>query len=184
MSEPESPFAVLVKSTQGYIEIKDKSHLKHVLVHKGSLLIRLDSLIINEAQGKHGRPVNYKVSDSHDNLQSEAFLFAEEASISCITTTQRDFLLGIKQTHYRMEVLDRLQWVESLTVGSEVYVTIATIPTPVKGIVRYIGGLNGEEGRKFGIEMMVCMHVYTVAMYIEYVCMSVHINFMTYVWYV
>ena len=163
MSEPELQFAVLLKSTQGYIEIKDKSHLKHVLVHKGSLLICLDSLTVNKAEEKHERPVNYKVLDRHDNPQSGAFLLVKGASVlHNITITQREFLLGIKQTHYRMEVLERLEWMESLKVGSEVYFTIATIPTPVKGIVRYIGELPGEEGTKFGIEMMVCMFTYIV----------------------
>ena len=173
MSQLESPYAIVLKSTQGYIEINDKSHLKHILVHQGSLLIRLDSLTVNKAQEKHGRSVNYKVSDRHDNLQSEAFLFVEEASILHIATAQRDFLLGIKHTHCRMEVLDKLEWVESLTVGSKIYVTIASITAPVKGIVRYIGGLPGEEGRKFGIEMMVCVAV----MYICVLCsvlVSIH----------
>ena len=101
--------------------------------------------------------MNYKVADRCDNQQSEAVLFViVSSSILHITMLQRDFLLGVKQTHYRMEVLERrLQWVELLTVGCEVYVTIATIPVPVKGIVRYIGKLSGEEGKQFGIEIMV-----------------------------
>ena len=81
---------------------------------------------------------------------------------------QQDFLLAVKQTHYRMEVLERkLQWVELLTVGSEVYVTIATIPAPVRGIVRYIGKLSGEEGKQFGIEIMVWI-IYVYMYYISY----------------
>ena len=33
--------------------------------------------------------------------------------------------------------------------------TISTIPHPVRGIVRYIGALTGEDGTKFGIEFLV-----------------------------
>ena len=159
MSKTKELYALLLKSSHGYKEeAKGRNQLKAVAVHKGSLLIYLDSLTVNRVQEKHDRLVNYKVADRCDNPQSEAFLFADESTILCITTLQRDFLLGIKQTHYRMEVLERLQWVESLAVGSDVYVTIATIPTPVRGMIRYIGGLSGEEGRKFGIELRVRMY--------------------------
>ena len=93
-----------------------------------------------------------------DNPQSKAFLFVTESSILHITMLQRDFLLAVKEAHRRMEVLEQLQWIESLTVNYNVYVTIATIPTAVKGIIRYIGELPAEEGRKFGIELMVCTY--------------------------
>ena len=110
--------------------------------------------------------MNYKLADRRDDHQSEVFLFVTGSSVLHITSSQRDYLLGVKQTHYRMEVLERLRWTESLTVGSEVYVTITTIPAPVKGIIRYIGELPGEEGRKFGIEIMVCIiHVIYVHPY-------------------
>ena len=160
MNKTKQLYAVLLKSSHGHKEEgKCRNQLKAVAVHKGSLLIHLDSATINRIQEKHDRQVNHKVADRCDNPQSEAFLYAAESSILHITTLQRDFLLGVKQTHYRMEVLERLQWVESLTVGSDVYVTIATIPTPVKGIIRYIGGLSGEEGRKFGVELRVCTYI-------------------------
>ena len=160
MSKVEQLYAVLMKSGHGYQkEAKDGTQLKPVAIHKGTLLVYLDSLTTNKIQEKYDRLVNYKVADRCDNSQSEAFLFAVTESLLHITTSQRDFLLGIKQTHYRMEVLERLQWVDSLIVGSNVYVTIATIPAPVKGTIRYIGKLPGEEGRKFGIELMVCICV-------------------------
>ena len=158
MSQVKQLFGVLLKSAHGYKkEIKDGDHMKPVPVHKGSLLVYLDSVIANEIQKKHDRLVNYKLADRHDIQRFEVFLFDSGSSILHVNPLQREFLLGVRQTHYRMEILDKLQWVESLTVGSEVYVTIATIPTPVKGIIRYIGGLPGEEGRKFGIELMVCI---------------------------
>ena len=161
MSKAESTHAVLLQSTNGYKETKDGSKLQPVEVREGSLLVYLDFLTAKRIQEKYEQLMNYKVVDRCDNHQSEAFLFSTGSSILRITKVQQDFLLGIRQTNCRVEVLKRLEWTESLALGSEVYVTIATIPAPVKGIVRYIGKLPGEEGRKFGIEMMVCILVYT-----------------------
>ena len=159
ISKVEQFYAVLLKSAHGYKQENNDGgdQLKPVAVHKGSLLVYLDSFTVNRIQEKYDRLVNYKLADRCDIHQSEIILFVAGTSILHINTLQRDYLLGVKQTHYRMEVLDKLQWVQSLTVGSDVYVTIATIPTPVRGIIRYIGGLPGEEGRKFGIELMVCI---------------------------
>ena len=152
-------YAVLLKSGRGHMkeETNDGNQLKHVAVYKGSLLAYLDSLTITIVQEKYGRCVNYKVSDRCEGHQSEVFLLVDTSSIFHLTTLQKEFLLGIRQKHCRIEVLERLQWVESLKVGSEVCVTIATIPTPVRGVIRYIGSLLGEEGRQLGIELMVCI---------------------------
>ena len=173
MSKVEELYAVLLKSGRGYKEEKDESQLQPVTVHKGTLLVYLDSLTVKRIREKCTEGLmNYKVADRCEDPQSGAFLFATGSSILHITTLHRDFLLGVKQAHCRMELLKRLQWVQSLRLGSDVYVTIATIPTPVRGIIRYIGALPGEEGRKFGIELMVCMYVcmciivYVVTIYV------------------
>ena len=159
MSKTQSSYAVLLKSGRGYREevTKDGSQLRPVEAQKGTLLVCLDSLTATRIQKKFGLVVNYKLADRCDihHDQSEVFLFDNRSNVLFVTTIQRDFLLGIRLQLCRMEVLERLQWIESLTVGSEAYVTIATIPAPVKGIVRYIGKLSGEEGTKFGIEIMV-----------------------------
>ena len=162
MSKPQSPYAVLLKSGRGYREeiTTDGSQLRPVAAHKGTLLICLNSEATTRLQRKFGCHVNYKLADRHDIHQANVFLFDNGSTVFCVTALQRDFLLGVKQMHCRMELLKRLHWVESLKVGSEVYVTIATIPAPVRGIIRYIGGLTGEEGRKFGIEIMVCILIY------------------------
>ena len=162
MNKPQSLYAVLLKSSRGYREEteNDVIQLRPIAAHKGTLLISLNSETTIRIQRKFGCHVNYKLADRRDIHQADVFLFNNESNVLCITTLQRDFLLGVKQTHCRMELLEGLQWVESLKVGSEVYVTIATIPAPVKGIIRYIGGLTGEEGRKFGIELMVCLLMY------------------------
>lgn len=160
MSKAEELYAVLLKTGRGYKEEKDEGQLKPVTVCKGTLLVYLDSLSVKKIQEKYTVGLmNYKVADRCENPQSGALLFATGSSISHITAMHRDFLLGVKQTYFRMELLKSLQWVQSLRLGSDVYVTITTIPTPVRGIIRYIGDLPGEEGRKFGIELMVCMYI-------------------------
>ena len=170
MSKAQSSYAVLLKSGRGYREevTKDGSQLRPVAALKGTLWIYLDSFTTTRIQKKFGCLVNYKLADRSETHQSEVFLFNTGSDILLITTLQRDFLLGVKQPHCRMELLERrLRWVESLIVGSKVFVTIATIPVPVMGVIRYIGALLGEEGRKFGIEIMVCiinvlMYTYTL----------------------
>ena len=159
MNRVESTYAVLLKPALGYTEKAiDGNQLKPVAAQKGSLLAYLDSLTVNRIQERYHCLVNYKVADRHDSHQPEVFLFVTgPSSVLHITALQRDFLLSVKLNNCRMEVLKRLKWVESLELGSEVYVTIATIPTPVRGIIRYIGGLHSEEGRQFGIELMVCI---------------------------
>ena len=152
MDKTELPYAVLLKSGHGYKE-EMTDELTPVVVSKGSLLTYLDSLISNRIKQKYDCLVNYKLVDTC--YHSEVFFFATEPSVFYITSLQKDLLLGIEHMEDRTKVLDKLQWVESLTVGSEVCITIATVPTPVRGIIRYIGELHSEEGRNFKVELMV-----------------------------
>lgn len=160
-----SPYAVLLKTGHGYKE-DNKDYLTPVMVDGGSLLVYLDALTINRIKTKYDYNVNYKVADSYHN-HYEVFFYVtnHKSSVFCITSLQRDLLLGITHIQHRIEALDRLQWVESLTVGSEVFVTTDdAILTPVKGIIRYIGELLGEEGRKFKVELMVrLLHMFMTA---------------------
>ena len=152
MNKVELSYAVLLKSGHGYKE-EMKDELTPVLVNKGSLLTYLDSSVINRIKEQYDCLVNYKLVDTC--YHSEVFFFATESSVFYITSLQRDLLLGVEHMQDRTKVLERLQWVESLAVGSDVYVIIATIPAPVRGIIRYIGELPGEDGRNFGVELMV-----------------------------
>ena len=155
MSEAESLCAVLVKDSHGYKEeIKDE--LTPVVVHQGSLLAYLDSLVINRIKEKYDCIVNYRLADAC--YDSEVFFFATDSSVLYITSRQRDLLLGIEGLERRVQVLDKLEWAESLTVGCEVCVTIGDTADPVKGIIRYIGELPGEEGRNFGVELLVRLY--------------------------
>ena len=152
MSEVESACVVLLKDGHGYKEeIKDE--LTPVVMHQGSLLAYLDSLVTNRIKEKYDCIVNYRLADAC--YDSEVFFFATDSSILYITSRQRDLLLGIEDLQHRVQALDKLEWVESLTVGCEVCVTIDDTTAPVRGIIRYIGELPGEEGRNFGVELLV-----------------------------
>ena len=152
MSEAESLCAVLVKDCHGYKEeIKDE--LTPVVIHQGCLLAYLDSLVINRIKEKYDCIVNYRLAD--DCYDSEVFFFATDSSVLYITSRQRDLLLGIEGLEHRVQALDKLEWAESLTVGCEVCVTIDDTAAPVRGIIRYIGELPGEEGSNFGVELLV-----------------------------
>ena len=157
MNKVQPSYAVLLKSGRGYREELSAhgSQLRAITTDEGTLLAYLDSVTADRIRKKIGCLVNYKLADRCDIHQSEVFLFGTSSTVVHITTLQRDLLLGVRQPQCRMELFERLHRVELLCVGSEAYVTIATIPAPVKGIVRYIGKLSGEEGRKFGIEIMV-----------------------------
>ena len=60
-----------------------------------------------------------------------------------LTVKQRDLLLAVDSCLDQIELVKKLHWVESLAKDSEVYVTLASIPVPVIGVIRYVGELPG-----------------------------------------
>ena len=153
-------YGILLKGVQGFKEgfcsQYDLQEFRTMYIFKGTLLVKASTSDVIAIDQAYDCSVNYKV-DSEKGV----YLYAEPNDVYQLTTLQRDFLLSVKRLDGRLEVLERLAWIESLKKNSEVYVTIATIPTPVKGIIRYIGGLPGEEGRQFGIELIVCIIKYS-----------------------
>ena len=96
-------------------------------------------------------PLNYKkYSDPTVKLH------CDPEDVRQLTEKQVNLLLGVKYATDRYQFLHTLQWVESLDKGDSVAVSIYTIGTPIKGVIQYIGPLPGEEGTKFGVELMVC----------------------------
>ena len=166
-------YALLLQDVEGYKEEihRYRKHLITVTVMKGSLLIHLNPLIINAIKKSHKCLVNYQVDNSGKNKE---LVLATSDVLFYLSKQQRDLLLGVTNPFNRLEVLGQLELVESLRKESEVYVTIAAITaSPVRGIVRYIGGLPGEEGKKFGIELMVCMYLFVwrlMFFYGTYIC--------------
>ena len=152
-------YALLLEDVKGYhkysVFVKSdqlEGELTHKIIPKGSLLVRLSKKDANKIQDTYNNTVNYMVYGIHS---TESYLFVGDHMICSVTNQQRDFLYGIEGLIERLEVYKRLEWIEKLTESSEVYVTIPTVTYPVRGIVRWIGKLSGEHGKKFGIELLV-----------------------------
>ena len=118
-----------------------------------------------EAVSSREIEVNYKTI-----LGSSFYLSCKPRQVHKITLQQKNLLEGVKHLHDRTEVLQKLNWVQKLQVGSFVFVTVPTIPLPVQGVVRYIGELPGETGTNFGVEFLVGITggVYVVIEYLLY----------------
>ena len=156
-------YGLLLDDVKGYRRLSAfvsknqlEGELTHTVVSKGSLLVHLSKTAIKAFKETFNCVVNYMV---YTIPSTEVYLMVGSHKVHTITNEQRDFLYGIEGLTERLEVYKRLGWIEKLTGGSEVYVTIATTPYPVKGVVRWIGKLTGEYGTKFGIELLVCMYV-------------------------
>ena len=156
-------YALLLDNVKGYRILstfinKDSlgGELLHVIFSKGSLLVKLNKQDISAFKKTYGCNVNYAVYSIASN---DSYLLVGNHIVHTITTEQKDFLYGIERHIERIEVYKNLEWIEKITVGSKVYVTISTTPYPVKGVVRWIGKLLGEYGKKFGIELLVCIYI-------------------------
>ena len=117
---------------------------------RGSLLVELTDVEAKETHQHFTPPLNYK-KFSDDSVK----LYCRPEQVLQLSDKHFSLLLGVKLPFDRYKVLNILHWVEKLKAGFGVNVTIPTIPYPVRGIVRYIGSLPGEEGTKFGIELLV-----------------------------
>ena len=117
---------------------------------RGSLLVELTDGEARETQQYFTPPLNYK-KYSDDSVK----LYCKPEQVFQLNDEQFSLLSGVKLPFDRCKVLNILHWVKKLKVGYGVNVTISTIPYPVRGIIRYIGSLPGEEGTKFGIELLV-----------------------------
>ena len=156
-------YGLLLDDVKGYRRFspfvsKDQlqGEITHKIVSKGSLLVQLNKTTIKAFKETFNCNVNHMF---YSIPPAEIYVMVSSHRVHTITSEQRDFLYGIEGLTERLEVYKRLGWIEQLTKGSEVYVTIATTPYPVKGVVRWIGTLAGEYGTKFGIELLVCMYV-------------------------
>lgn len=157
-------YGLLLGDVKGYRRLpafvhKDQleGELTHTIVPKGSLLVQLNKTAIKAFKETFNSIVNYVV---YSIPSTEVYLMVGSYKVYAITNEQRDILYGIEGLTERLEVYKRLGWIEKLVEGSEVYVTIPTTPYPVKGVVQWIGKLAGEYGKKFGIELLVCVTVY------------------------
>ena len=153
----EKLFGILIENGIGYasmeILIEDQSVTQYQkrLVTKGTLLTVLSHGEARMTADKFDPPHNYKCLVDHETTT----LYCKPSEVYQLTKTERDLLNGVTREDDRIEVLCNLDWVGKLHFGSFVYVTIPTIPVPVKGVIYHIGPLKGEIGTKFGIELQV-----------------------------
>jgi len=131
------------------------------LIHRGSLLVELTETEARETYQyfTNKLPLNYK-KYSDDSAK----LYCNPVDVRQLNDKQFSFLLGVKLPFDQYKALNILNWVEKLRVGCGVNVTIPTIPHPVRGIIQYIGPLLGEEGTKFGIELLVSQCVLKISL--------------------
>ena len=150
------PYGILLNDVQGFKQgPRYGQQLEHTTVQKGSLISITVSSDITALREAHNLTVNYQL-DVHSF--STTYLYANFDDIFGLSSLQRDLMFGVKDLDDRLSMLSTLMWVESvLEIRSAVYVAISSIPTPVRGVVRYIGELPCEYGRNFGIELLVCM---------------------------
>ena len=126
-----------------------KSYVDEHLL-RGSLLVELAESDARETLQHFAVPLNYK-KYSDDSVK----LYCKPEQVLQLNEEQFNLLLGVKYPLDRYKALNILHWVETLRIGYGVAVAIPTIPHPVRGVIRYKGLLPGEEGIKFGIEMLV-----------------------------
>ena len=153
----EKPFGILIKDVIGYTQVEilveDQSvtHYQKRSVTNGTLLTAMSHGEARMTADKFDPPHNYKYVVEHETIT----LYCKPTQVYRLTKSERALLNGVARKDDRIEVLQNLDWVGKLQFGSFVYVTIPTIPVPVKGIVCHIGPLQGEVGTKFGIELQV-----------------------------
>ena len=166
----EKSFGILIKEVIGYtnveILIEDQGFTQYQkrLVNKGTLLTVMSHGEARMTADEFDPPHNYKCVMDHETVT----LYCKPAQVYQLTKSERNLLNGVPRTDERIEVLRNLDWVGKLHLGSGVYVTIPTIPVPVRGVVSHIGQLKGEVGTKFGIELLVNNILIYIAIMLSY----------------
>ena len=133
----QKPFGLLLKNVIGCshedVLIDDQiiTYDQNLLVDEGSLLTGMSQMEAKTIAGNSKPLHNYKFVSGHLTIT----LYCKPGQVFRLTKNQRALLNGVPRESDRVEVLRNLQWVEKLKFGSYVYVTIPTIPTPVRGIV-------------------------------------------------
>lgn len=155
--EPALPYAILLQNINGHQENKSVngygSSFINICVLRGTLLVRLSQDEVDKLRHQSGItfPLNFKV------LNAPAIkLHCNMDAVLLLNYKQKELLLAIALTNDRLQATVKVEWAEKLAEESIVYVSIPTLRNAAKGIVRYIGKLPGENGTKFGIELLVC----------------------------
>ena len=153
------PYGILLKHVIGFKKKDNKFKIiksvavydeQGVLIPEGTIIVTLLQAESTKTEGIFDPPHNYRCIDPSVTLHCAS------TEVKQLTCKQKDLLLGVNKLDSRLEVLSKLDWVDTLDNDSHVYVTIPTIAVPVQGIIRFIGTLPEEIGTKFGVEFLVC----------------------------
>ena len=159
MNKDFPTYAVLLENVQGHkhrtLETECTPSFEQLNIPRGSLVESLIPSDISAVKQVYKVQASHAVYSSDSQVQSDVLLFASPKQLFKLTTKQKELLLAVDSCLDRIEVLKKLHWVESLAKGSEVYVTLASIPVPVIGVIRYVGELSGLDGTRFGVELKV-----------------------------
>ena len=164
------PYGILLKHVVGFKKKDNKFKIirpvtvydeQGILVREGTLVVALSQAESIKTEGVFDPLHNYKCMDSSITLHCAS------TEVKQLTCKQKDLLMGVYKLDSRLEVLSKLDWVDTLDIDSLVFVTIPTIAVPVQGIIRFIGTLPEEVGTKFAIELLVCMLLF---LYIDITC--------------
>ena len=123
-------------------------------VLRGSLLLSIPPKDApNTADGKPA--YNYRVAGD------DTMMYCSEQDLAPVTRYEFDLLNGVKSAGARYDafVNDIMDWGSKLGLNDTVYVSLpsqkAIENKRCRAVVRWIGLLPGEEGTKFGVELLV-----------------------------
>ena len=130
---------------------------------RGSLLVSIPPK--DAPSATDGKPAyNYRV------VGDDIMMYCLEYDVAPITDYEFNLLSGIKSPGARFDafVNDIMDWGSTVKVGDIVYVSLPSqqviqATKRCRAAVRWIGLLPGEEGTKFGIELLVSLSPLCVA---------------------
>ena len=152
------PYGILLKHVIGFKKKDNKFKIikpvtvydeQGVLIPEGTIVVALSQAESTKTEGIFDPPHNYRCTDPSITLHCTS------TEVKQLTCKQKDLLMGVNKLDSRLEILSKLDWVDTLDIDALVYVTIPTITVPVQGIIRFIGTIPEEIGTKFAIELLV-----------------------------
>ena len=75
-----------------------------------------------------------------------------------ISEHQKELLLGVEDCVTRYLMINKLNWIESVQIGHEVFVLMPD-QTYCKAVVHYIGNVEEAVGIRFGLELLVRLYI-------------------------
>jgi len=95
------------------------------------------------------QPLNYK-----DVVNPTVWCTLCGDDVLPISEHQKELLLGVEDCVTRYLMINKLNWIEGLHVGRDVFVLMPD-QTYCKAVVHYIGNVEGAVGIRFGLELLV-----------------------------